>query len=158
MPAKLVFCDPEKCVGCQLCEFVCSLTKEGGVNPLLSRIRQVRIEPFAMMSIACRLCEDPPCVRSCPWNALSASPETGVIRVDETRCTGCCWCLEACRFGAVVLHPTKRVATMCDLCDGDPKCVRYCPKKALSYATREETSQRIRSKSVKKLLLELIRS
>jgi len=157
---KLIFCDPEKCVGCQLCEFACSISKERRVNPYLSRIRLVRIEPFIMMAIACQLCDDPPCVRSCPTKALFASPETGIIRVDERKCNGCGWCIQACKFGAIALRPTSygKKVVVCDLCDGDPKCVKHCPTEALSYATLQEASQRTRRKSVEKILRELIKS
>ena len=45
MPHKFIVCDPDKCVGCQICEFACSAVKEGVFQPLFSRIRTVRIEP-----------------------------------------------------------------------------------------------------------------
>ena len=43
---KVVFCDPEKCNGCQICEAVCSSAKEKKINSLLSRIRLVRVDPL----------------------------------------------------------------------------------------------------------------
>jgi Fe-S-cluster-containing dehydrogenase component len=82
---------------------VCSLTKENGFNPLLSRIRSIRIEPTYNISIACCLCEDPTCVKSCPRSALSKNEETGIIQVDEDKCNGCAWCIESCEFGAIIL-------------------------------------------------------
>ena len=39
---KFVSADPDKCVGCQICEYACSWTKEKAFNPLKSRIRVVR--------------------------------------------------------------------------------------------------------------------
>ena len=56
---KFVSADPDKCVGCQICEYACSWTKEKAFNPLKSRIRVVRINQLANMSVTCRLCEDP---------------------------------------------------------------------------------------------------
>jgi Fe-S-cluster-containing dehydrogenase component len=127
---------------------VCSLTKENGFNPLLSRIRSIRIEPTYNISIACCLCEDPTCVKSCPRSALSKNEETGIIQVDEDKCNGCAWCIESCEFGAIILHPTKKVVKICDLCNGDPKCIQYCPRDALMFVTTEEISQKARKKLV----------
>ena len=152
MQRRFIVPDPEKCTGCGICELACSAVKEGGFNPLLSRIRTVRVEPLVNMPIACRLCEDPKCVKSCPRKALRVDEETGVITVDEERCDGCCWCIEACEFGVIFLHMEKRVAAVCDLCGMDPKCVYFCPKEALTLMTPEEIGQRMRGKAARKLL------
>ena len=48
-----IVCDPDKCIGCRLCEYVCSATKNGHFDPLYARIRVVRIEPVTMTAIAC---------------------------------------------------------------------------------------------------------
>ena len=69
---KFVSADPEKCVGCQICEYACSFTKEKAFNPLKSRIRVVRVNQLANMAVTCRLCEDPACVAACPRDALNA--------------------------------------------------------------------------------------
>ena len=52
--------------------------------------------------------------------------------VDEEKCNGCGWCIEACEYGAVTLHPNTRKAIICDTCSGDPKCIPLCPESALS--------------------------
>lgn len=149
MRRKFVISDPEKCIGCKICEYVCSAEKEGVFNPLLSRIRAVRIPPTVNIAVTCRLCEDPPCVQSCPRKALDKDENTGLIMVDEERCDGCGWCIEACEFGAIMLHPDKKTVLICDLCDGDPKCVQCCPvENALSYTTIENISQSSRRKTI----------
>ncbi len=148
MQRKFVVSDSEKCNGCQICEYICSAMKEGGFNPLLSRIRTLRIEPAFSMSMACRLCEDPTCVKSCPRKALHRDEEKGIIILNEEKCNGCAWCIETCEFGAIALHPTKKTIILCDLCDGDPKCLPYCPTEALSLKTPEEISQKTRKKAI----------
>jgi len=152
MQRRYVVSDPETCTGCRICEYICSAVKEQGFNPLLSRIRTMRIEPTLNISMACRLCEDPTCVKSCPRKALSKDEETGIIKLDEAKCNGCAWCIETCEFGAIVLHPAKQTIVVCDLCDGDPKCVMYCPKEALTLMTTEEISQKTRKKALKALV------
>jgi carbon-monoxide dehydrogenase iron sulfur subunit len=152
MQRKFVVSDSEKCIGCQICEYVCSAVKEKGFNPLLSRIRTVRIEPAFNISMACRLCEDPTCIKSCPRKALSKDEEKGLIILDEEKCNGCAWCIETCEFGAIALHFIKRTIIVCDLCDGDPKCISYCPTEALSLKTAEEISQKTRRKVIMPLV------
>lgn len=155
-----IVCDPDKCIGCQMCELICSATKHGEFAPLLSRIRNVRIYPITMMSVACRLCEDPPCVTACPRQALSQSEETGIIIVDKELCNGCGWCIEACDFGAIILNPAEKVVEICDLCQdlGEPQCVRFCLKEALSLSTPEQVAQKARREVVARLLEELLAS
>jgi len=154
MKRKFVVSDPEKCTGCRLCEMVCSAEKDGEFNPLLSRIRTVQLDVVVNMSLACRLCENPTCVRSCPRKALSVDEKTGVVLVDDGKCSGCGWCIEACELGVLLLHPVKKVVVLCDLCGGEPKCVEFCPKDALELRTTEEIAQKIRSEAVRKLLVE----
>ena len=132
---KFVSCDPAKCVGCSICEYICAWEKEKVFNPLKSRIRTIRIEQLVNMAVTCRLCEEAPCVAACPVDALEQSEETGVILVDEDKCTGCGWCIEACDYGAITLHPNRRKVIVCDTCNGDPQCVKWCPEEALNFVT-----------------------
>jgi Fe-S-cluster-containing dehydrogenase component len=153
-----IVCDPTKCVGCGYCELICAMTKHQVFDPSLSRIRNVRIEPIVMLSVSCRMCSDAPCVLACPRNALTQDPETGVIHVDEDKCDGCGWCIEACDFGAIVLNPNTKRVEMCDLCAdlGQPQCVLYCEKQALSLSAPEVVAQKTRREVVSKLLQELV--
>jgi carbon-monoxide dehydrogenase iron sulfur subunit len=148
---KLVVCDSEKCTGCRICELACSEAKERLYNPRRSRIRLVSVGPLLNKAMACRLCEDPACVKSCPRIALRRSKENGVILVDENKCNGCDWCLEACSFGALAFQSDKKSLVVCDLCEGDPECVRACPYGALKLVTPNALAQRGRFASVKLL-------
>ncbi len=153
---KFVSSDPEKCVGCCVCEYACSFEKEKAFNPVKSRIRSVRLTPLINMALTCRLCEEAPCVAACPRDALSQSKETGVIIVDEDKCNGCGWCIEACDYGAIMIHPDKRVVFVCDLCNGNPKCVEWCPEEALDFVTADVLAQKARISAVKKLFQEAL--
>ena len=155
---KFVTADPDKCVGCQVCEYVCSMTKDKVFNPLKSRIRVVRINQLANLAVTCRLCEDPPCVAACPRDALTQS-ETGVIIVDKDKCNGCGWCIEACDYGAIMLHPENKIVYVCDLCKekGEPQCVKWCPEEALEVTTSDVLAQKARITAVKKLFHEAMK-
>ncbi|MEM2912413.1 MAG: 4Fe-4S dicluster domain-containing protein [Candidatus Bathyarchaeia archaeon] len=156
---KFVSADPEKCVGCAVCEYVCSFEKEKVYNPMKSRIRVVRLHPLVNLSVTCRLCEDPPCVAACPRDALKQSEENGTILVDEEKCNGCGWCVEACDYGAITLHPERKVVFVCDLCKdkGEPQCVKWCPEEALDYVTSDVLAQKARFTAVKKLFQEALK-
>jgi TPP-dependent indolepyruvate ferredoxin oxidoreductase alpha subunit len=138
--SQFVDCDPDRCVGCNVCEYVCSLEKENTFNPVKSRIRAVRLNPLSNIAVACRTCKNAPCVAACPKDALRQSPD-GAVTVDEAKCDGCGWCIGPCEYGAITLHPQSRKAMLCDTCEGAPECVQWCPEGALSY--RGKTTDKI---------------
>lgn len=150
---RFIASDPDKCVGCSICEYICAMEKEKAFNPLKSRIRVVRLHLIANLAVACRLCEDAPCIAACPRKALEQA-SNGVILVDEDKCNGCGWCIEACEFGSITLHPEKKVVMTCDLCDGKPKCIEWCPEEALDLLTRDELAKKARVAAVRKLFKE----
>jgi carbon-monoxide dehydrogenase iron sulfur subunit len=133
--AKIVV-DDGACVGCKLCELICSLHHEGAFHPFLSRIQVVR-DPFAGRNVptVCVQCRHPACVDACPEDAIRVNPLTGAVVIREETCTGCGRCADACPFNTdqhvLRYHPQKKVYLKCDLCDGDPQCVAWCPSGAL---------------------------
>lgn len=154
---KFVDVDPNKCIGCGICELVCSLNKSEKkvFNPLRSRIAILRLYPVINVAMTCRLCEDAPCVRACPRNALTQSSKNGIIIVDEKKCNGCGWCIEACDYGGITIDPEKKIAITCDLCESrkgigvfpgrkivSQACIEWCPEEALSLVTRRRLAQR----------------
>ena len=155
MSKKFIVCDPDKCLGCQICEFACSADKEKNCDPLSSRIRVVNLEPQGSMALACVLCEKAPCVSVCPTKALLKS-EKGTIQVEEENCNGCKWCIAACKFGAITLDRNRHVVSICDLCNEDPKCVKLCPFEAIFYATLEEAMPKFKRGTTGQLLRELL--
>lgn len=155
MQNLILYSDPEKCLGCSICEFVCSATKEKSMDPLLSRIRVVNLEPAGSIAFACVQCNDTPCVKVCPRKALRQNEKNGIISVDKEKCSGCGWCIEACPFGAIAFNPNDKKAMICDLCDGNPECVKYCPFKALTFSSIEEITHGRRKDVFVKLLKEL---
>jgi anaerobic carbon-monoxide dehydrogenase iron sulfur subunit len=123
-----------------VCEIVCSLNRgKTGINPKRSMIRiHEDLQNGIYTPVTCHLCNDAPCIAVCPSAALSRNVETGAIIVDEDNCSGCKLCIESCEFGAIFLNRDKNIADVCDLCNGDPKCVKYCMQEALVFLKPEE--------------------
>jgi carbon-monoxide dehydrogenase iron sulfur subunit len=151
---KFVGADFDKCTGCRVCELVCALENEKVFDPKLSRIKVLRLHQLVNMPVVCRLCEDTPCVRSCPRDALMQSEERGVIIVDDAKCDLCGWCLESCKHGAIFLNQERKTVMICTMCDGTPQCIEWCPEGALSLMTQKEFDEKARKATVNKLIPE----
>ena len=114
------------CSGCRRCEIACSMHHEGWMWPEASRIRVFMPFPGLEVPHFCAQCEDAPCVSSCPVDALSINDDTNAVIVDRDKCISCGSCIEACPGKVPFLHPDNNKAVICDLCEGDPECVKVC--------------------------------
>jgi len=84
--------------------------------------------PFPGLEVPhlCAQCDNYPCVESCPVNALSVDARTGAVIVDQEICISCGKCINACPGTVPYLHPKTKKAVICNLCNGDPECVKVC--------------------------------
>lgn len=115
------------CTGCRTCEILCSLNKTGRVNPLYARIRvRQPSEDSPWIHNICHHCGIPRCKEACPVpGAMYPDEQTGTMVIDENKCIRCRACMEACPFEAIQIGPKGEVLK-CDLCGGDPVCVKFC--------------------------------
>ena len=131
---KLIEISHGNCVGCRLCEMICSLVHEDECSTARSRIKIVRDEEFGNNLVRlCMHCAEANCVESCPSTALKRDPKTGAVLVDHAACSGCESCVDACPLGALSYDREKKAVLKCDLCGGDPKCVKFCSRGALTF-------------------------
>ena len=138
---KVLMIDYEKCTGCRLCELVCSVKHDGISNPVRSRIRVMKWEAEGLyIPMSCQQCQDAPCVTGCPVKALSRNEELGRVEVDYDTCIGCRTCVSVCPFGAMGYNTVDHKVIKCDLCDGDPQCVRFCEVKAVEFKDAGDVS------------------
>jgi Fe-S-cluster-containing dehydrogenase component len=72
-------------------------------------------------------------VKACPVEAFHRDEKTGAVLIDDDVCIGCRLCIDECPFGGISIDPDKERVIKCDLCGGDPQCVKYCPTSALQY-------------------------
>ena len=142
--AKALHVERRRCTGCNSCVFACSLHHEGVVRPSVARMQVLRHQGIVDVPIICWHCPDAPCVKSCPTTpirAIEKDPATNVVKyVDEKICLGakCNKCIEACPPKYLMRHPDTGRPIFCDLCDGDPQCVKACDQQS------KETGQTLR--------------
>ncbi len=144
MPRKALTFDPHLCTGCMYCMTVCSTYNEGRTSLSKARLRIIRHEGHALTGIdeedelifslaGCKQCEEPSCAKSCPSSALERNESTGAIVIRQDRCTGCRACIDSCPFDGISFNEDKNQIFKCDLCDGDPQCVKFCESGALTF-------------------------
>lgn len=125
---KKLVSDSKVCTGCRTCAVVCSFAHfEGETNPQKARIR-VTHELLRGLSkpVVCRQCEKPKCVQSCPEEAIHQDPTLKIPVIDPVKCNLCLACLKGCPFGAIFYNEQEKTLLICDLCSGDPMCVKFC--------------------------------
>ena len=129
---NLLIVDPDKCTTCRLCELVCSERSEGAFRPSRSHVRvAIDAEEAFYFPMICLQCEEAACIEACPTDALVRDEATGAVVLVEARCDECGACEPACPYGAI--HCREGKARKCELCGGDPECVRFCSPGALTY-------------------------
>lgn len=183
--------DIDKCIGCGSCVRACE--RENNVPPhyfrtwveryAVSSKRQVDVDspngardgfpPTAtgrdvtksfFVPKLCNHCTETPCVQLCPVGASYRTPD-GLILVDESRCIGCGYCVQACPYGSRFIHPVTHVASKCTFCYHritrglKPACVGACPVGARKFGDTkdptDEVAQIIATQSVRVLKPEL---
>ncbi len=121
---------PAQCTGCLLCEVACVRVHHPGYGERRARLR---IEPPPLgdelkphRPVVCTLCGR--CVEACTTGALTIASE-GRLTLEKRLCTQCGACVEACPFHLIFAEDEYPI--FCDLCDGDPECVKWCKRGAI---------------------------
>jgi len=115
--------DPNLCAGCYVCTLICSFSKFKVFNPRLSLLRIDynykigRLEGYAL----CNQCGN--CISVCPTKAIYMD-FSGIVRIEHSKCIKCLSCVSACPNNVIVVY--NGIPYKCDLCDGDPQCVKFC--------------------------------
>lgn len=167
--------DTRKCIGCGSCVRACS--RENDVPPnyfrtwveryQISRTGEVAVDSpnggmdgfaptvtgkevtkaFFFPKLCCH-CTHTPCVQLCPVGASYRTLD-GVILVDEKRCIGCGYCVQACPYGSRFIHPVTHVASKCTLCYHritrglQPACVQACPVGARMLGDTKQVGDKV---------------
>ena len=144
-----------KCIGCKGCEAACK--QEFNLKPGLRRRKVIEQEGFTgaagaeqpfrrFISMSCNHCATPACVSACPSGAITKDANTGVVTIDEKKCTGARRCIAACPYGAISYDPETKKADKCTGCAHRlnstvlpvekriPACVLSCTSYALHFS------------------------
>ena len=128
-------CPPD----CHACEDACA-ARVGAAGPV---IKAENVHKIARSkNISCYQCAQPMCMDACPSEAIVKSEEDGIVRVITDNCIGCGSCVDACAYGNMFLDENSQVAFKCEMCNGDPECVKACPYEVLELVSDTE---RVRS-------------
>ncbi len=98
---------------------------------------------LAAFSLVCRQCEEAPCVKACPKDALEKQKD-GTVKRYNMRCVSCKSCVIACPFGTIYPEIIDFFAHKCDYCleksKGEvPLCVKTATdKEVLQYIDASE--------------------
>jgi len=126
----MISVDISKCSGCKRCEVNCSFFRTGKTGRSLSRIKVLKVEEIGIdFPVVCQLCKERFCT-GCPQGAIQIG-DLGQIIVSPTLCDACGACERLCPIGAIELH--EEIPYVCDLCGGDPRCVRECNLGAILF-------------------------
>jgi anaerobic carbon-monoxide dehydrogenase iron sulfur subunit len=142
--AKMIMVHPDRCVGCKSCVAACAFEHEGSQRAEASRVHVYKFQwEGVSVPMLCQHCSDAACVTVCPTGAMHRNPETAEIEYDASRCIRCRMCSMACPFGNCVYDALTDSILKCNLCEGDPACVKVCPSDALEYVedTKSTTSR-----------------
>ncbi len=145
-----------KCTGCRTCQSVCAMVHESELNYELARIQVIKDDRNGInASLPCSQCSKAACVEVCPMGAITYVPATGANVIDSDRCIGCQMCIMVCPIGAVsrIEKRGQTAVIKCDLCNGDPQCVKYCEPGAIRFEEPQAAADRNSKAFSEKLIL-----
>lgn len=132
--------DLRKCIGCQACTVSCSMENQPPLGQFRTIVSQYEVKDtdkpqapaeYFMLPRLCNHCDDPPCIPVCPVQA-TFQQEDGVVLIDNERCVGCGYCVQACPYDARFINEETKTADKCTFCYHRvsvgllPACVESC--------------------------------
>ena len=100
-------------------------------QPLYIQVVAPVLKIFEAEGYTCKQCQSPECLSICPTGALYINEKTGARVIDPETCSGCKLCIQACPQypnSPIRYDADRNICVKCDLCDGEPQCVKFCPK------------------------------
>lgn len=179
--------DLRRCYGCRACTVACKAEFNVPLGAFRAAVYEEVVGNFPnaeklFLPRLCNHCEGnkedrvPPCVKECPeypkdrrefitsdgkkiryrGGATYKRPD-GLILFDNTFCTGCGKCIEACLYGArnwdksllSGKDKTKNAITKCDFCQHrinkgvTPSCVNICPGRARIFGDLNDPDSQV---------------
>lgn len=152
------FFDSTRCTGCRTCEMACKDYKDLSATIAFRKVYDYEggawsdvgdgtftSDAFAYhVSLGCQHCAMPACMAKCPQGAIEKDTKTGLVHINQEKCTGVGACVETCPYNVPIVDKEKGKGVKCDGCadrvaEGkSPICVEACPLRALEFGDIEE--------------------
>ncbi len=134
--------DVERCIGCHACSVACKVENNVPLGRFRTKVYYWDTGKFPktrryFLPTLCMQCEDAPCLKSCPEDAIFRSVD-GIVKIDPDRCTHAGKCEAACPYGAIGCDDND-IADKCDFCSHrlevgmEPACVETCPAEVFHF-------------------------
>ncbi|MGQ0286116.1 tetrathionate reductase subunit TtrB [Pasteurellaceae bacterium 22721_9_1] len=128
--------DLRRCIGCQSCTVSCAVENNIPIGQFRTTVRQYEVSYAqqvnnVLLPRLCNHCDNPPCVPVCPVQATYQRKD-GIVVVDNKRCIGCAYCVQACPYDARFINEETKTADKCTFCAHRlevgllPACVESC--------------------------------
>lgn len=128
--------DLRRCIGCQACTVSCGIENSTPIGEFRTTVRQYEVSNGenvnnVLLPRLCNHCDNPPCVPVCPVQATYQRKD-GVVVIDNERCVGCAYCVQACPYDARFINHETKTADKCTFCVHRldvgllPACVESC--------------------------------
>ncbi|MBI2890847.1 MAG: respiratory nitrate reductase subunit beta [Nitrospirae bacterium] len=88
---------------------------------------------FFYLPRLCNHCTYPACAEACPIKAISKRKEDGIVLIDQDKCKGYRFCMEACPYKKIYYNYVTRTSQKCIFCfprvdkGVAQACARQCP-------------------------------
>ncbi len=88
---------------------------------------------YFYMPRLCNHCTNPACLEACPRNAIYKRREDGIVLIDQERCRGYRYCVEACPYKKIYFNYLQKKSQKCIFCypriekETANACARQCP-------------------------------
>ncbi|MBW2137867.1 MAG: 4Fe-4S dicluster domain-containing protein [Deltaproteobacteria bacterium] len=168
--------DLNRCTGCMTCVIACkqeNLTRPGVWWDRVLEAEDESLDRIVYFRYACMHCDNPPCAKACPEQAIYKRSD-GIVLIDHERCKGHGECAKACPYGVIelnperdyfagervpfddirmtrVMHPPGKAST-CNLCvhrieqGREPACVEECPSKVMLFGDLDDPNSSMQKK------------
>jgi len=150
--------DQERCIGCEACSIACCIENQTPnfwikIKTQGSSEKDTPEGTYPNLSLKylpklCNHCENPPCIDSCPVEAI-IKLENGIVFLDQGECTGCEACLTACPYDIIIFNKEAKIAEKCNLCSHrinkglEPFCVICCEGQAIYFGDLNDPNSKV---------------
>jgi Fe-S-cluster-containing dehydrogenase component/formate-dependent nitrite reductase membrane component NrfD len=145
--------DLRKCIGCHACTIACKAEHDipVGVNRCWVKTVEKGLFPDTrrfFFPVLCNQCDEAPCARICPTNALFKRRD-GIVDLHGDSCIGCRACMEACPYDQLFIDPNTHTAEKCNFCANRvenkllPACVIVCPTECRIFGDLDDPTSEV---------------